>query len=133
MIQLKKRYFLIVTLYCAGIFWLSNMSDPPETFAPPPIPGADKVFHAVLYAGLAACLSFGIRRSNENPPGWIQWCVPAGFAILYGISDEIHQAFVPKRSADPWDLLADATGAILVQLILFRLWRNKPQTSPENA
>ena len=39
---------------------------------------------------------------------------PIAFAAIYGVTDEIHQAFVPTRSADPWDLLADAAGATMV-------------------
>lgn len=132
MIQLRMPYFLLVALYCAGIFWLSNMPEPPRPVQPPAmIPGADKIAHAVLYAGLTCCLSFGIRRSNKNPPVWAQWYVPVGFAILYGISDEVHQSFVPKRSADPWDVLADAIGAIIAQLVLFRAW--KPKSHAEES
>jgi VanZ family protein len=34
-------------------------------------------------------------------------------AALFGLSDEIHQSFVPFRTADAWDVLADALGAAL--------------------
>lgn len=36
----------------------------------------------------------------------------------YGILDEIHQSFVPGRSPDAMDVLADAAGAILMMLLL---------------
>ncbi|MFZ1841932.1 MAG: VanZ family protein [Nitrospira sp.] len=32
---------------------------------------------------------------------------------LYGLSDEIHQLFVPLRQGDPLDLVADSVGAAL--------------------
>jgi len=32
---------------------------------------------------------------------------------LYGISDEIHQHFVPSRNADVMDVMADILGSIL--------------------
>lgn len=35
------------------------------------------------------------------------------FAAVYGASDEIHQIFVPMRSADPLDWLADVAGATI--------------------
>jgi VanZ family protein len=38
--------------------------------------------------------------------------------VSYGISYEIHQAFVPTRQMSLWDLLADALGAAAVVLML---------------
>lgn len=43
------------------------------------------------------------------------------FSILYAISDEIHQYFVPGRAAELKDVLVDALGA-LTGIFLFRLW-----------
>ncbi len=40
----------------------------------------------------------------------IFWSIVA--ATCYGISDEIHQYFVPLRDADFLDFLADMTGSI---------------------
>jgi VanZ family protein len=34
-------------------------------------------------------------------------------AVIFGLSDEIHQSLVPLRTADAWDVLADAIGAAL--------------------
>ena len=39
-------------------------------------------------------------------------------ATLYGISDEIHQHFVPTRSADIWDAAADMLGSIVGVFII---------------
>lgn len=41
------------------------------------------------------------------------------FSILYAISDEIHQIFVPMRTPDMMDILADSTGA---GLFLIGVW-----------
>ncbi len=41
---------------------------------------------------------------------------------LYGISDEIHQSFVPYRDADAMDALADFIGSAFGAGI-FSLWR----------
>jgi len=41
-------------------------------------------------------------------------------ATLYGISDEWHQGFVHGRDASGFDVLADAAGALLVSVFLFR-------------
>lgn len=46
-------------------------------------------------------------------------------AFLFGISDEVHQYFVPNRSADVMDVVADVVGATLgataVAVLLRRL------------
>ena len=41
-----------------------------------------------------------------------------GFTALYGLSDEIHQAFVPNRSASWHDVALDAAGALIGILLL---------------
>jgi len=40
------------------------------------------------------------------------------FGTLYGISDEFHQYFVPGRTADILDVLADCFG-IMIGIVLF--------------
>ena len=51
------------------------------------------------------------------------------FASLYGITDEIHQIFVPTRSCDPadWavDTVAAIVGAILAYAMIKRLKKTK--------
>ena len=32
---------------------------------------------------------------------------------LYGVTDEVHQMFVPGRSTDAYDVAADAAGAVV--------------------
>jgi VanZ family protein len=36
------------------------------------------------------------------------------FCIIYGISDEFHQSFIPGRFPNIWDVLADGLGALRV-------------------
>ncbi len=46
-------------------------------------------------------------------------------ASLYGVSDEVHQAYVPGRSADLFDWVADTVGAgvgVGVTVLVVRLW-----------
>ena len=40
---------------------------------------------------------------------------------LYGISDEIHQYFIPSRSADILDVLADCIGSTMGVLVAHKL------------
>ncbi|MCK4613219.1 MAG: VanZ family protein, partial [Thermoplasmata archaeon] len=44
---------------------------------------------------------------------------------LYGVSDEIHQHFVPRRSSDVLDLVADFLGVLIgigIMLLLLRIY-----------
>lgn len=43
-------------------------------------------------------------------------------------ADELHQAFLPGRTGNPWDVLIDCTGAITLQLVVYvcmRIFRPK--------
>jgi VanZ family protein len=44
--------------------------------------------------------------------------------VAYGVTDELHQSFVPGRSATLSDWLMDITGASL-SLLLWSLWRRR--------
>ncbi len=82
----------------------------------------DGVAHALEYGVLAALLLRGFagtRRAGVSGRA-------AVFAVLvatgYGISDEVHQRFVPGRIADLADLAADAAGAS-ASVALIWAWR----------
>lgn len=80
---------------------------------------SDKVAHAFAYAVLATFLTLGSGR-----PG-----LAVALAIVYGASDEVHQAFVPGRTPDVLDLVADAVGAVIGAAVATwgsrLLWRNR--------
>jgi VanZ family protein len=100
------------------IFALSSSSRPPVEIDLG-FDLADKLLHAVLFSGLGACLAYGLFRISAAPfARRAALVLPLGAAL--GALDEIHQLFVPLRSADPFDALADALGVGL-GLILFRL------------
>lgn len=65
--------------------------------------GADKVGHAAAYTVLGALLTLATGRV------WVAVLVSA----LFGVSDEIHQYFVPGRTAEVLDVVADAAGALV--------------------
>jgi VanZ family protein len=79
--------------------------------------GNDKVAHACLYSVLGACLGYGKHRSIEQPPHWVL----IGLGALYAATDEWHQAFVPRRSPELGDWLADVSGVLLGYAVLLVL------------
>ncbi len=60
-------------------------------------------------------MSWSLRISGVRRFMLIGWIM----ASLYGISDEIHQSFVPMRDASEGDVPADIIGAF-VGAVLFR-------------
>lgn len=95
---------------------------------------ADKGIHFLEYGALAVFIvhavhvSWPLQRLRYLAAGW--------FTVVLGLSDEFHQAFVPGRSAEVPDLVADVLGTLagllgyaalrsLVQLLLKRYARPK--------
>lgn len=113
---LNRKYTLALCAYCAFIFFMSSI--PGSNLPRMPFLSADKLLHAVVYAGLAALISIGMRRSNTSAPAWAHVLFPVLFSALYGLSDEIHQYYVPTRLFDWNDFAADALGAVVMQAIL---------------
>lgn len=107
------RYWAPVGLYAAVIFGGSSISNPPEAIASVLKEISDKALHLCEYSLLGA-LSYRACRHAAGP--WVARhavIVAVAGCAFYGLSDEIHQLFVPFREGDPFDLLADATGAML--------------------
>jgi VanZ family protein len=73
----------------------------------------DKLAHGIEYFifGLLAIRAFAGASEVSRIGRIYVWA--ALVSLLYGLSDEFHQHFVPGRSADPYDLLADAAGIFL--------------------
>ncbi len=91
----------------------------------------DKVAHGVMFGGLAATVAVGLRRSNDVILPWRLFLIPFFFAAFYGLTDEIHQLFVIDRTFEVLDIVADAAGALLVQVFLCRFcWRIFAQEKP---
>ena len=55
------------------------------------------------------------------------------FSCLYGISDELHQLFVPGRNADVYDAVSDAAGALIVITVLWLRAELKKQIGEERG
>lgn len=135
------RYGLPVFLVMAAIFVVSQMSsaavnDVPSSGFLTAIFGefTDEAAHFIEYFVLSGLILRWIL-AVKVPPG----AVRPGFAligssarnavalaVLYGISDEVHQWFIDSRSAELIDLLVDGIGAIIgaaIYLSVYQAWR----------
>lgn len=119
---MKRRYYFVIAAYCAGIFWLSHQSSPPMPVALR-FPGEDKIAHMVLYGGLAGLISVCLHQSPGLFPRWVMRFGPVLFASFYGVTDEVHQYFIPLRTPDVFDLVADFAGAALAHAACLRFFK----------
>lgn len=103
-------------LWAGLIFWSSSLPVPPVLEGLPA--GSDKVAHLIEYGILSYLLTRALRGTSPGRHPGRMAVVVVLITSLYGAFDEFHQSFVPFRTVDPLDVLADAAGAALVQLFL---------------
>ena len=104
------------------IFLLSHQ--PGDRLSLPSFPGADKLAHMTAYGILAGTVfvAFSERWKKNHPRRVVVFTVL--FCLVYGISDEFHQSFIPGRSTSILDVLADCGGAALACAVWAR-WRKR--------
>ncbi|MBI5715508.1 MAG: VanZ family protein [Chloroflexi bacterium] len=78
-----------------------------------------KSAHLFEYALLAVLMLRGV--AGETPLRFSHYAWAFALTALYGVSDEIHQAFVPGRESRALDVLFDSLGAT-ISLTLTHLW-----------
>ena len=89
----------------AAIFYASSLSEPP-------IPsGTDKPLHGLAYLGLAGVILRAVVGGLPRRIDMRSATIAVLVAVVYAVADEAHQMFVPGRSAEVYDLLADAGGS----------------------
>lgn len=77
--------------------------------------------HVVLFGGLAALIHLASPAAGRR-----RFLIAVSLAALYGVVDEVHQMFVPRRDASVFDWTTDACGAVLVAAALSWL-RERPR------
>ncbi len=80
-------------------------------------PMEDKAIHFVEYGVLSVLVFFSLRKSVPGYNVKTVAVLAIAFSGLYGISDEIHQSFVPGRNSSAGDVMADFIGAAIFQSI----------------
>ena len=125
------KYQLPPVLWVVIIYFLSAIPNPHFKFTFPP--GTDNVVHAIIYF----VLCWLARRAFYNQNYFLMlrngsFLGAFIFSVVYGLLDEYHQTFVPGRSAEFYDLLADTGGALLYIAIAWMLHRPEG-ADPENS
>ena len=101
------------------IFFISHQ--PGDSFELPEIINLDKLLHGIAYGVLAAAVLYATPLELRKKSLSFTAVLAMSTCLLYGISDEFHQSFIPGRYASIWDVIADLLGAALVVW----LWRRR--------
>jgi VanZ family protein len=76
------------------------------------VPLRDKGVHFVEYGTLSVLLTHALCITAPQRRAILIWGSAVLITLVWGATDEIHQAFVPGRFADVGDLIADGCGAV---------------------
>ena len=116
-------YWLPVLLYCLFIFIQSSF---PASEHMPDFDFSDKLLHMGAYAVLGLLLYRAFNTMDKRTSTVRLVILSILLTALYGASDEIHQYFVPSRSAEFLDFAADAIGGILGAMVAVVIFKNRP-------
>ncbi|MEO8446741.1 MAG: VanZ family protein [bacterium] len=119
-----KIYHSALILYCAAIFIQSSF--PSDSFPSVGFEFADKVVHFIIYAVLFVLFFYSLKNQSKNvklQKYSLEYALL--FTVLYGMTDEIHQYFVPNRSCEFSDWVADALGALTLYFMFKYIYKRK--------
>ena len=121
---MRKAVYALPALLAAGaIFSVSSL----EKIELPlqAISCNDLLFHGAAYFffGLTLMLAANPWNASLDYPLHV-YGILGLIGVLYGLSDEIHQSFVPNRTCTLSDLLADSIG-VIIALLVASLWAKR--------
>jgi VanZ family protein len=118
-------YWLPPLAWMGLVFFLSAQPKLPT----PPAPMLDVMLKKGAHFGAYAILAFLWWRalSRAGMGGRAALGLAFAIAVLYGMSDEFHQSFVPGRRPSPSDVLIDSLGAAVALGVVG--WRNTRNTN----
>ena len=108
----KLKHWLPAIIWAGFIFYLSSL----QGVSLPAFPYYDKIAHLSLYLVLGYFVMMAIVKAHDVRTG-TALIVCMIIVTVYGLSDELHQTFVPTRTAEVFDVLSDIFGGALGALI----------------
>jgi VanZ family protein len=108
------------------IFFLSAQPDLPHAPGPWLNLLLEWVGHAAAYGVLAWLYLRALRRGSARGSAQVVIrLVSAGLAVVYALSDEYHQTWVPGRDGNLLDVAIDGIGACAAMLLDWRVARRR--------
>lgn len=113
---MARPYALLAAAWAAVIFFTSTTTSPPPALAL--FPHEDKVVHLLGYALLAVLIYKAFMHSSDLAMARraAGWTLP--LAIGYGALVELYQWYLPWRSCDIGDFLANCVGVVAALLLI---------------
>ncbi len=114
--------WLLVFWYMRMIFYGSSLT---EDKTPLAWGISDKLLHSLEYGGLCLLVLTALWLTTHVS---LKKCIliAVAWCVLFGFSDEIHQLWTPTRHYDYFDMMADASGAMLASyLFMGAVWLEK--------
>lgn len=127
--------YVVTILYAALIFYLSSVDSPKGTGDWGGILGdlfQDKISHIIEYFILGVLLylcfhltplAYDLFPTKLDTHHKKRSAATLLLGTFYGVTDEIHQLFVPGRSSSVFDIMADALGVLIAVLLMPTLMR----------
>ena len=126
----NKISWMITIFISIIIFYVSSL-----IFKPSPLigfPWKPVAYHFYAFFFLSAFLLLSLIQGNEKNKNLIYLAFI--IAIIYAITDEIHQLFVPSRAFAVSDILTDSAGIFFagliyssINLLRFNISKNKKE------
>lgn len=91
-----------------------------------------KLGHFTEYAILAVFAARAFRSSSRDLLRKRWFWISLWLVIIYSLSDEFHQTFVPSRTASIYDCMIDTAGGLVMLLLVSARWRTTLNESPVN-
>lgn len=108
------KLWLPVVFFMGWIFYTSSI---PGTDIPPLFPYQEVFYHILMFSILAYFFARASKITFHLAGPMKIILLTLIFGILYAISDEFHQSFVPNRTSSGFDVFMDGVGTFLGGLI----------------
>ena len=113
------------------LFTLTSWPKPPAVPILSGIPNSDKLVHLVLYGVEAFFLYRAIAWPGKPRFSFLRVLTIVGALAVWGMVDEVHQSWIPGRSTEAEDVVADVTGAGVGAVLASVLMRPRNEVGGE--
>lgn len=117
--QLVLKFWLPVVLCMGFIFYISSVSgkDLPEIIVRQDMLFRFSIYHSCVYLVLGYLFRRALKNTYPDMVAKKVFLITVLFGVLYGVTDELHQVFVPYRTVSVLDVFNDGVGSFLGSLI----------------